>query len=170
MDAGKSSLSPGMPSAETDSVARHGLAEPHPAGVVYGDGVGVGVGEDEPDVEVVGDGCWPIEGGGVVGAGARSWLGDALADRVGDGDRVGPGRRVLDGRAGLGHVAGLRDHAGLGDAGAVLGVPCAFPAGVAVAGRTTMYSASTARNSPATTRVEVRGRPVTRRSRSRGRC
>lgn len=72
-------------------------------------------------------------------------------DRAGPGDRVGPGADD----AGLGVVAGLTA-GGADSAGAA-------------AGRTRMYRASTAANSPLSTIVEVRGRPVTRRSRPAGR-
>ena len=74
----------------------------------------------------------------------------------------------------------LGDRLGLGevlvgaDVGAVEEGLVAFwvePAGATVGtGRTRMYSASTARNSPEITRVEVRGRPLMRHPRSPGRC
>ena len=119
------------------------------------------------DPVVVGSGLSP--GGAVVcdapgeadPVGATEPLG--VADGLTDGDRDGEGVRD-----GLG-----TDRVGLGDqVGDELGwtldwpVPADTDAGT---GRNRMYSASTARNRPEMTRVEVRGRPLTRHPRSPGR-
>src|SRR5215472_13564015 len=105
--------------------------------------------------------------GDVVGG----WL--LIAEVVGVGVPLGCGAgRLADGRgdcAGLGDRVAVGDTVGEGDGLAGLTVGCTIPAG-ADTGRTRTYRASTARNSPMSTRVEVRGRPVMRRSRWRVRC
>jgi hypothetical protein len=126
----------------------------------------------------VDDGVAPVGAGVPAGepVGVAVWLGDGVPERVGLGDRVGVA--VRDGRVvrvGAGVYAGEGGAAGVawGDAG--------FPVDpvvwvvTAVTGRTRIQSASTARNSPTRTRVEVRGREntgraVTGRSPSPGRC
>jgi hypothetical protein len=81
-------------------------------------------------------------------------LTDGDGDRDGEGDRDGLGRD----RVGLGVTAGVE----LGIAG------CTVAAGTGI-GRTRMYSARIARNRPEMTRVEVRGRRLTRHPRWTGR-
>jgi hypothetical protein len=84
---------------------------------------------------------------------------DGLTDgeRDGEGDRVGVGRD----RVGVGVTVGV-------ELGVTAGWTVAAGTGTGT-GRTRMYSASTARNKPETIRVEVRGRPFTRRLRWTGR-
>ena len=65
---------------------------------------------------------------------------------------------------GLGDRVVVSDTVGEGAGLAGLTVGCTVPAG-ADTGRTRTQRANTARNSPMNTRVEVRGRPVMRRSR-----
>ena len=125
----------------------------------------VAVGDDAAGDDVAGEG-WP---GDSVAAGAVAWpvgvgvgvlLGDGLSvlvgvavrDGAGDHDRVGVGAGVLTGPVGV----------GVGFAG--------VPAVAGDAGRTTTYKASTPRNSPMSTMVDVRGRPLMTRLPSRGRC
>jgi hypothetical protein len=108
--------------------------------------------------------------GVVPGVGVCVWLGVGVPD--GDGLAVRVGLAVREGlgdRDGVGTGEDLTGGAGVVDVGAGFAcrVCCTMPADT---GRTRMYSASTARNSPIMTRVEVRGRAVTARSRSRGRC
>ena len=112
----------------------------------YGVGDPAGVANDDPL------GAGEGEPDGVTdGLGVRDGLGDG---EDGDGDG---GRETGDGELG----AGLE----------VPGFPPGWdaPAG-ADTGRTRMYSASTARNRPEMTRVEVRGRPLMRHPRWPGRC
>ena len=122
--------------------------------------------------EGVGAGVAPGEAGAPVGepAGVAVWLGDGVPGRVGLGDRVG-----VAVRDGLAVRVGAGVYLGEGGAAGVVGVDTEFPvepvwAGAAVTGRTRIQSASTARNSPMRTRVEVRGRAITGRSPSPGRC
>jgi hypothetical protein len=92
-------------------------------------------------------------GAGTVPLGVADGLTDG--ERVGEGDRVGVGRD----RVGVGVTAGVE-----------LGVTacCTVAAGTGI-GRTRMYSASTARNTPEMIRVEIRGRLLMRHPRSTGR-
>ena len=137
-----------------------------PARYPAGDADGARAGEEVPD----GDGvAGELEVGGAVDRDGRE-LGEA-DDGAAEGERDG----LDDDLAGLGDELagrGVRD----GEADGVwlgadvgLGFGVAAPADV-VAGRTSRYRANTATNSPASTRVDVRGRPVTVRSRSSGRC
>ena len=88
---------------------------------------------------------------------------DGVAERDGVGERLGRG--LCDG---LGERTGLEaDGVGLGTE---VWVPVGWSAAVTGTGRTRMYSASTPRNTTASTMVEVRGRLLMRRLRSRGRC
>jgi hypothetical protein len=84
-----------------------------------------------------------------------------VADGLTDGERVGEGERVGVGRdrVGVGVTVGVW-------AGVTAG--CTVAAGTGI-GRTRMYSARMARNKPEMTRVEVRGRPLTRHPRWTGR-
>jgi hypothetical protein len=98
-----------------------------------------------------------LAGGVVPGADVGAWLGDGLAGpeglavRDGLGDRDGVG--VADGVTGGTEVAG-----------ACVGLTAGWTAGAGT-GRTRMYRASTPRNRPVSTSVEVRGRPVMEDSR-----
>ena len=84
-----------------------------------------------------------------------------VADGVTDGDRDGEGDRVRVGtdRVGLGAAV---------DVGLWVAFGCTGAAGTGT-GRTRMYSARTPRNKPEMIKVEVRGRPLTRRLRWTGR-
>ena len=99
--------------------------------------------------------CDSLGTGEVVGVPEPLGVIDGLADGDRDGDRdgLGPVRMGLGVTAGveLGGTAGCTDAAGTGN------------------GRTRMYSARMARNRPEMTRVEVRGRPLTRHPRWPGR-
>ena len=100
--------------------------------------------------EAVGDSLGVADPVGVGDAvGVAEWLG--VRDGLADGDRTGLGTD----RTGVG-----TELEGSGR--------CCSPADVGT-GRTRMYSASTARNRPEMTSVEVRGRPVTRHPRWPGR-
>ena len=105
-------------------------------------GVGVVAGVTVPRVAV----------GILLGDGLADRVGLAVCDGVGEYDRVGVGAGVVTGPVGVGVC-----FAG----GSVV------PAG---AGRTTTYKASTPTNNPKSTMVEVRGRLLMTRSRSRGPC
>lgn len=101
------------------------------------------------------------------GLGAADRDGAADTDSVAEPDGVGErlGRGVRDG---LGERDGLEaDGVGLGTE---VGVPADWAATGTGTGRTRMYSANTPRNTTASTMVEVRGRLLMRRPRSRGRC
>jgi hypothetical protein len=126
---------------------------------------------------------WAAEGDGLDEAGAREsdGLGATDPDDAGDPDGVGVADRV-DERDGVGERLGrgLREGRGDGDGvyadavglGVVTGVTTVWAAGAGT-GRTRMYSASTARNRPLSTMVEIRGRLpsrcLMRRLPSRGR-
>jgi hypothetical protein len=101
----------------------------------------------------------PLGAGEPPGAPEPLGVTDGLADR--DGDRDGEGDRDGLGpdRVGLGVTAGVE----VGTAG------WTTLAGTGI-GRTRMYSARMARNRPEMTRVEVRGRRLTRHPRWTGRC
>lgn len=95
---------------------------------------------------------------------------DGVAERDRAGERDGAGERLgRDVRDGTGERAGMR-----GADDVVLGAGAGLLAGCTAAGtgvgRTRMYSASTPRNAAISTMVEVRGRLLTRRLRSPGRC
>lgn len=113
----------------------------------------VGAGPGEPDT---GDGDGDGDGLGVADP-------DGVAERDGVGERLGCGLRH-----GLGWE---RTGLGADDVGPGKGfvTPVGWGAGTC-GGRTRMYSASTPRNRPVSTTVEVRGRLLMRRLRSRGRC
>ena len=126
-------------------------------------GVKVDAGDDAAGDDVAGEG-WPGDG---VAAGAVAWsvgvgvllggglavlVGVAVRDGAGDHVRVGVGNGVLTGPVGV----------GVGFAG--------VPAVAGDAGRTTTYKASTPRNSPMSTMVDVRGRHLMTRLPSPGRC
>jgi hypothetical protein len=115
----------------------------------------VGVRPGEPDT---GDG----DGLGVAAMDGAADT-DGVAERDGVGERLGRG--LCDG---LGERDGLETD-GVGLVGEV-GVPADWPASWTDTGRTRMYSANTPRNRTASTMVEVRGRLLIRRLRSRGRC
>jgi hypothetical protein len=94
---------------------------------------------------------------------------EGVADAVGVAERDGVGERLGRGlRDGLGERAGLEAD-GVGR-GTEVWVPVGWSAAVTGTGRTRMYSASTPRNTTASTMVEVRGRLLTRCLRSGGRC
>ena len=106
--------------------------------------------------------------GVVPGVGVCVWLGVGVPD--GDGLAVCVGlAEWLGVRDGVGAGDGLTAGAGVVDVGAGFACRVCWTV-LADPGRTRMYSASTARNSPMMTKVEVRGRTVMRRSQSRGRC
>jgi hypothetical protein len=117
--------------------------------------VEVGDGPGEPDT---GDG----EGLGVADT-------EGVADTGGVAERDGVGERLGRGlRDGPGERAELEtDGVGLGPE---VGLPADWTAAGICTGRTRMYSANTPRNMTASTMVEMRGRLLMRRLRSRGRC
>ena len=117
----------------------------------------MGVRPGEPDTgDGDGDGLGVADRDGVCDT-------DGVAERDGVGERLGRG--LCDG---LGERAGLgADGVGLGTE---VGVPVGWAATRTDGGRTRMYSANTPRNTTASTMVEVRGRLLMRRPRSRGRC
>jgi hypothetical protein len=98
--------------------------------------------------------CEALGAGEASGAPEPLGVTDGLADRDGEGDRDG----LVRDRVGLGVRVGVE----LGTAGETT------LAGTGI-GRTRIYSARIARNRPEMTRVEVRGRPLTRHPRWTGR-
>ncbi len=107
---------------------------------------------DPADGDRLGDTDGVPDGGGLsVGepVGVGDWVGRGGCDELGDLVGLGAGPEGLGVEEGL--VAGWTTPAGAGT------------------GRTRMYSASTARNRPLITSVEVRGRPLMRHPRSPGR-
>jgi hypothetical protein len=125
-------------------------------------GVRLGASDDAAGDDVAGEG-WPGDG---VAAGA-------VAPSVGAGVSLGDGLAVLVGAA-VCDGAGDHDRVGVGNGvTGPVGVGVGFagvPAVAGDAGRTTTYKASTPRNSPMSTMVDVRGRPLMTRLPSRGRC
>lgn len=99
-----------------------------------------------------------------VGVCVGVWLGVGVPEGDGLGECVGLGEWLAD-RDGVG-TGEVRT----GGAGVVgVGFDCRVGSVLAEPGRTQMYSANTARNSPMMTRVEVRGRLITGCSPSRDR-